>query len=154
MTSRGSEDAEGITCGLLHHRWEPGDAPEGLSGTGTSLFSIGGACSWFFWASFVLTLPFHPPILTVSGECINGEDPCYLMVENKQRRADKRSSATPTSGGSGLPVAQEASITGYTEVFKNLGRTDGKNAQLSRTRRGNLMRCALGLLVKTRVQLL
>lgn len=76
------------------------------------------------------------------------------MVENKQRRADKRSSATPTSGGSGLPVAQEASITGYTEVFKNLGRTDGKNAQLSRTRRGNLMRCALGLLVKTRVQLL
>lgn len=154
MTSRGSEDAEGTTFGLLRHRWEPGGSSEGRGGAGSPLFSIGGARSCFFRASFILMLAFQPPILTVSGECVNREDPCYLMVESKQRRTDERSSATPTLGGSGLPVAQEASVRGCAEVFKTLGRPDGRKAWLSKTRRGNLIRRALDLLVKTQVQLL
>lgn len=154
MTSQGSKDAEGTMFGLLRHRWKRGGASEGCSGAGLPLFSIDGAHSWFFRASFMLMSAFHAPILIILWQCVNREDPCYLMVESKQRRADERSSATPTLSGSSLPVAQEASISGCAEVFKTVGRPDGRNAWLNKTRRRNLIRHALGLLVKTKVQLL
>lgn len=81
-----------------------------------------GAYSCSFKESLMLMLAFHPPILNILGQCANREDSCCLIVECRQIKADRRSTATLTLGDSGLAVAEEASVSSCADV-PNLGQT-------------------------------
>lgn len=111
----------GTTFRLFCHHWESGGPLKG--GVCGITFSFNhGAYSCSFKESLMLMLAFHAPILTILGQCANREDSCCLMVECRQIKADRRSTATLTLGDSGLAVAEEASVSSCADV-PNLGQT-------------------------------